>query len=130
MFAISVLRQTVRGYECSILTPNRANVRSELAHVYIVANVKQTNNYRFAAVADYIAMLTLSEVRISGKCQDLPSITNLILSGCDGRLRPDQATDSDLADLRGIYRVDPGEALRNQQNDIAAEMEKELEGRN
>ena len=109
---------------------NRANLRSELAHVYVIADVKQTSRYRFTAVADFIAMLSLSEIRISSTCQDLPSITYLIVPDCDARLKPDQATDSDLAFLKGIYSVDPGEALRNQQNDIAAEMAKELEGRN
>jgi hypothetical protein len=102
----------------------RANVRSELAHVYVIADVKQTGSYPFTAVADYVAMLALSEMRISKTCQDLPSITNLILPDCDARLKPDRATDTDLAYLKGVYSVDPGESLQNQRSDIAAVMEK------
>ncbi len=104
----------------------RANLRSELVHVYVIADVNQTKVFRFTAVSDYIAMLALTEMRTSGVCQQLPSITNLTYSDCDDGLKPNEVTDTDLAYLKGIYSVDPGEGLRNQQDDIAAEMEKTL----
>jgi hypothetical protein len=55
-----------------------------------------------------------------------PRRTNLIFPDCDKGVKSDRATDADLAYLRGVYKVDPGESLRNQRNDIAAEIEKAL----
>jgi len=103
----------------------RAGARSEMAHVTVIADVGQTRDYRFSAVADYIAMLALTEMKVAGVCQDLPSVTNLIFSGCAA---PDQASDADLAYLKGIYTVDPGTGLGTQQADIEAAMERALSG--
>ena len=107
--------------------PVRAGVRSELMHVYVIADINQTQGQPFTAVADYIAMLSLSEIRVSQSCQPLPSITNLVFPDCGDGLRPVEMTDMDLAYLKGVYSVDPGEALRTQQDDIAAGIEKALE---
>jgi hypothetical protein len=101
----------------------RAGARSEMAHVTVIADVNQTKDYRFSAVADYIAMLALTQIKVADACQELPSVTNLIFPGCAA---PDQASDADLAYLKGIYTIDPGAGLGSQQQDIAAEMEKLL----
>ena len=85
----------------------RAGARSEMANVTVIADVGQTRDYRFSAVADYIAMLALTELKAADACQELPSVTNLIFPGC---AVPDQASDADLAYLKGLYKVDPGEA--------------------
>jgi hypothetical protein len=106
--------------------PVRAGVRSEFAHIYVIADINQTSSYSFNAVADYIAMLALSEIRTFDACQELPSITNLIVPDCDASRKPGAITETDLAYLRGIYSVDPGEALKTQQSDIAAQMEATL----
>jgi len=103
----------------------RAGARSEMLHVTVIADVGQTKDYRFSAVADYIALLALTEMKVAGACQDLTSVTNLIFPGCDA---PDQASAADLAYLKGVYKVDPGEGLGSQRDDIAAEMQKSLAG--
>ena len=99
----------------------RAGARSEMANVTVIADVGQTRDYRFSAVADYIALLALTEMKVADACQELPSVTNLIFPGCAA---PDQASDADLAYLKGVYKVDPGAGLGSQQDDIEAEMEK------
>ena len=101
----------------------RAGARSEMANVTVIADVGQTRNYRFSAVADYIAMLALTEMKVADACQELPSVTNLIFPGCAA---PDQASDADLAYLKSLYKVDPGAGLGSQQDDIADAMEKLL----
>jgi len=101
----------------------RAGARSEMANVTVIADVSQTKDYRFSAVADYIAMLALTEMKVAGACQELPTVTNLIFPGCAA---PDQASDADLAYLKGVHKVDPGAGLGSQQDDIAAAMEKIL----
>ena len=113
-----------------VLDPNgtRAGLRSELVHVLVIADVNQTKVFRFTAVSDYIAMLALTEMRTSGVCKQLPSITNLTHSDCDDGLRSPmrKPPTPTLPYLKGVYSVDPGEGLRTQQKDIAAEMEKTL----
>ena len=107
----------------------RAGVRSELVHVYVIADVNRTANYRFAAVTDYIAMMALSEVRTFDVCQQLPSVANLTAPDCDAGRKADAISDTDLAYLQGVYGIDPGEALSTQQTDIAARIENALLGK-
>ncbi len=104
----------------------RPGAHSEMAHVTIIANVNETKDYPFSAVADYAATLALSEITPGAACQPLPSVTNLIFAGCDAALKPAEASGADIAYLKGLYRIDPGESLRNQQDDIAAIMENAL----
>jgi hypothetical protein len=96
-----------------------------MMHVTVIAEVGQTKDYRFSAVADYIALQALTEMRVADDCQDLPSISNLIFPGCAA---PDQASDADFAYLKGPYKVDPGAGLGSQQDDIAAQMLMALAG--
>ena len=59
-------------------------------------------------------------------CQLMPSITNLLSANCDDKLKPSQITATDIAYLRGVYKMDAGAKLQIQQDQIAAEMAKAL----
>jgi hypothetical protein len=48
---------------------------------------------------------------------------------CDDKLKPAEVTASDIAYLRGIYKMDAGAKLQIQQDQIAGEITKALEGR-
>jgi hypothetical protein len=58
----------------------------------------------------------------------MPSITNLLSSNCDDKLKPAEITPTDIAYLRGVYRMDAGAKLQIQQDQIAAEMAHALAG--
>jgi hypothetical protein len=79
-------------------------------------------------IADYVAMLALSRTEDYEDCQLMPSITNLLSSSCDDKLKPSQITPTDIAYLRGVYKMDAGAVLQIQQDQIAGEMASSLAG--
>ena len=103
------------------------DISSDVLYATIIVDSSQTAHDTVGAIADYVAMLALSRSEDYGDCQLMPSITNL-LSACDDKLKPDAITPSDIAYLKGVYKMDPGAKLQIQQDQIAAEMEKSLSG--
>jgi hypothetical protein len=102
-------------------------LRSGFYHVIIVADPTKLVDHEMGAVGDYIAMLALTQLSSLDTCQALPSIVNLLAAGC---ARPAAAlTENDAAYLRGLYHMSPGRALRNQEDEVAYQMDKELQGK-
>ncbi len=56
----------------------------------------------------------------------MPSIVNLMAPSCPDSRKTDAISASDIAFLRGVYKMDPGATLQVQQNDIADEMAKAI----
>jgi hypothetical protein len=100
----------------------RTGLNAELAHIYIIADTGKTQSFELGAVADYVAMMALSQTQSFDACKPMPSITNLMAPGCDPELKPKAITDTDLAFLRGVYSMDPGANLEQQQNHIASKI--------
>ena len=107
----------------------RNGLKSRLLSVFIVVDTRQTGSLQVASVANYIAMLALSRTEDYDDCQLMPSIANLLSPNCDDKLKPDAITASDIAYLRGVYKMDAGATLKIQQDQIAAEMQKALGGK-
>ena len=104
----------------------RPDLSSNLLYVTILVDSSKTGSYQVGEIADYVAMMALSRTEDYDDCQLMPSITNLLSSNCDDKLKPSEITASDIAFLRGIYRMDAGAKLQIQQDQIAAEMAKAL----
>jgi hypothetical protein len=100
---------------------------SSLINVLIVANIREVGGREIGPVADYIAMLALSEPRSLDECNALPSILDLMSSACGSRAKPDKLTDSDIAYLKGLYAADLGATTNSMQKlSIQNGMEDEL----
>ena len=101
------------------VTGNRINdgVRTGLNHVIIVVDSKRLAGQSFVSLADYIAMLALTQLNSLDACQQLSSIVNMMAAGCDQKV--DGITGTDLAYLRGLYKMGSDKSLLFQQNDIA-----------
>ena len=102
----------------------RPEVTSDIMGALIIADTRQTGGMSLGPVADYIAMLALSRLDGDAGCQRLPSIVNIVASSC--AQKPDTISASDIAFLRGVYKMDPGASLQVQQDDIAGEMAKAI----
>lgn len=102
-------------------------LQSGLYNVVIVANPTKLTDYEMGSLGDYIAMLALSQIGSLDSCAPLPSIVNMLASGCDPRTGA--LTDNDKAYLGGLYRMSPDGAPRVQQDEIAYQMEKSLLGK-
>jgi hypothetical protein len=92
-------------------------VRSAFNHIVIVVDFNKVKGHEIGALADYIALLALTQLNSLDACQELPSIVNMLAPGC-GRTVAALA-DGDLAYLRGLYRMNPGRYLVFQRNEIA-----------
>jgi hypothetical protein len=75
-------------------------------NVMVIVDLRQTGNENLGTLADYVAMLALSEPRALGQCNVLPSITDLY-ANCPSRPAPDGLTPADTAYLTALYSA-PG----------------------
>jgi hypothetical protein len=101
-------------------------LRSGFYHVIIVADPTKLVGYEMGAVADYVSMLALTQLSSLDACQALPSIVNLLAGGC--AQKPEGLTENDAAYLRGLYHMGPGRNLRNQEDEVAYQMDQAFQG--
>lgn len=101
-------------------------LRSSLYHVIIVADPNRLLDHEVGALADYIALLALSQVNIPNSCQPLASIISLLTSCAQ---KSGALTGADLGYLKGLYHMGPERTLRTQQDEIAYQMEQSLAGK-
>jgi hypothetical protein len=104
-----------------------SDISAELVHSLILADTDKVSGQKIDAVADYIAVLALSQWGHLELCSGLPTILNLMADGCDAENRPEAATPADLALLTGLYRVNPREVGNLQRADIASAVRKASE---
>lgn len=104
----------------------RPEVASDIMAAFIIADTRATGSHALGPVADYLAMLALSHTEAHDQCQIVPSILNLMTTGCAGAVSADAITASDLGYLRGLYKMDPGATLQVQRDQIAGEMAKTI----
>jgi hypothetical protein len=100
------------------------SVNSGFFNVLIVAEPAQLTDYEMGSLADYIAMMALSQAASLDSCQELPSISNLLAKSCasvTGRI-----TDGDLAYLHALYKLAPGQGMSYQRDEMRFEMKKTL----
>jgi hypothetical protein len=103
-------------------------LKSEFTTAIIVVDTSKIAGQEIGPLADYIAMLTLAQGQYYDTCQDVPTITNLMASGCSPDMKPTAITDVDMTYLRGLYRMDAGGSYIGQRSSIAFQMKKDLGG--
>jgi hypothetical protein len=101
-------------------------LRSDFYHIIIVADPNKLVDYEIGSLSDYIAMLALTQLSSLDTCQQLPSIVNMLATGCDKKASA--LTDNDLAYLRGLYKMSPDRMLRTQEDEMAYQMKQSLDG--
>jgi hypothetical protein len=97
---------------------------SEFFHVLIVAEPAKLMDIEVGTLADYVAVLALSQPASLDSCEALPSITNLLVPGCTTIAR--HMSDVDLAYLRGLYKMSAAGSLQVQRGELRYQMEKTL----
>ena len=76
--------------------------------VILVVDTTKVVGYTIGALADYLAMLTLSVAQSPDHCDPLPSILDLMSSSCSARELPTAITAGDLAFLKALYYKNTG----------------------
>jgi len=102
----------------------KSGFESGIYNILVVAEPAKLLDYEIGTLADYIAMLTLSQAGSLDTCQDMPSISNLLVKGCTSVAS--KITDADLAYLRGLYSLPTGYSLSTQRSGIGFQMKKVL----
>jgi len=103
-------------------------IQSVFSNVFVVVDMRKADGRAIGTMADYVAMLALSQTNAFAACRNMPSITNLLIPDCDAKLKTTALSDADLAFLRGVYKTTGGDNLNLAMGDIVREMEKSLEG--
>jgi hypothetical protein len=108
------------------VTGNRLGdgLSSGLNHVVIVAEPAKLLEYEVGTLADYIAMLALSQIQAPETCQDLPSILNLLVPGCSRTASA--LTSGDMAYLRALYKMTPTASFQVQRSEMMYQMDQSL----
>ena len=91
--------------------------RSEMTTVTVVVDTTKITGLKLGAIADYVAMLALSQTDAFETCQPLASVANLMAPDCDAR-KAESLTDADLAYLKALYRMDGDVLPEFEQGDI------------
>jgi hypothetical protein len=99
-----------------------SKISSGIINVLIVADANKIMGRAIGAIADYLAVLTLTQAFASERCGTLPSITDLMLPNCDDREKLTGVTAGDLAFLRGLYKTDLESYLPLERSDIQNNM--------
>ncbi|HVU22285.1 MAG TPA: hypothetical protein VHE09_16255 [Rhizomicrobium sp.] len=97
------------------------NKSSVFENILIVADASKIAGHDVGTVADYLAMLALSQIDQSAGCAPLPSITDAF-SACTGAGAVNSLTDADLEYLTGLYAVSPNVPGATARSDIARHM--------
>ena len=84
------------------LTTGRSSL---LVHALLLVDTRKLAGHEIGPVADYLAMLVLSQTRQQDACGQLPSILDLMTPKCN-RDKPTAVTAGDLAFLRALYATD------------------------
>jgi len=103
-------------------------LQSQFTTAIVVIDTSRIAGQQIGALADYIAMLALSQAPSYDGCQAVPTITNLMAAGCGDGMKPAGLTDIDATYLRGLYRMDAGRSYLGERSSIAYEMKKDLGG--
>jgi len=79
------------------------SLTSEFANVLIIVDQKQVAGYTIGSIADYAAMLALSQPAKQDGCGALDSVLDLLAPHCSGQDKPQALTTSDRLFLKALY---------------------------
>jgi len=97
-------------------------LKSQFVNVLIVVDGNRMDDFKIGQVADYVALLALSQAQVGAVCDSLPSILDIMGPRCGDRPVPDGLTKSDLVFLKGLYHADSSALLWLQRDQIADKM--------
>ena len=101
--------------------------RSAFKNVLVVVDSRAVEGKALGAVADYLAMVALSQPRSLDGCSALSSIIDLLAkSPCAGRDPPSELTAADAAYLTALYASNPEGTAVTERGDIAGRMSEML----
>ena len=117
-------RGTPSGALGSRLTHGLYNVFN---HILIIVNTDKVAGYPIGPIADYIAMLSLSQAKTPDNCAEMASILDYLSPDCAEK--PESLTVADKTYLEGLYSMDKGEIGSLQKSNISEHMQEDMKGK-
>jgi len=114
----------VSGAESSLLD---TGIATSIATVMIVVDTRAVTGKPLGTLADYFALLALSQARDTRRCKPVSSIANLMHADCAAALQPDGITETDLALLTALYQTSDTSLQKLQRQRIMGNMRRALE---
>ncbi len=106
-----------------------SSISSGIVNVIIVADANNMVGRPIGAIADYVAVLALTQAFASERCGTLPSILDMMTPNCDDRDKLTGITAGDLAFLRALYKTDLETVLPIERSDIHNSMMRQFDRR-
>lgn len=104
-------------------------IQAEFNHIIIVVDTTKVAELEMGTLGDYIAMLALSQPERFDACQDLASITNLMITpACAPANTVAAISPHDLSYLQGLYKMNIAGSLNVQKSQITHQMKQAAEG--
>ena len=104
----------------------KAAFSSEFVNVLVIVDADNVGDHSLKSITDYIALLTLTRTTSLDVCNELPSILDLLSSGCGQRAKPTSITDADIAYLKALYSSDMQSLLNLQKGEMHDRMLKQM----
>ncbi len=93
-------------------------LESEFLHVFAIVDSRKVEQASLLAVSDYLAMVSLTRMSSLDICSELPSIIDLLSTGCGSRDRPTGITVADTAFLKSLYSSDLAHNINIERGDM------------
>ncbi len=97
-------------------------LQSVFSNVLVFVDSGRLKDRELGPLADYLAMVTLSQPRTLDGCGALPSVIDFFAATCPGRVPPDRLTRTDMAYLKALYKADLEARKMSEVTDIASRM--------
>lgn len=91
------------GDGCHQVTRLNTDCTIEFGATTAIVDTKAAGGMALTSIADYLALVTLSQTRQNGQCHGVPSIANLMIKGCPAENHVGGLSQLDLAMLSGLY---------------------------
>src|ERR1700733_13630950 len=104
-------------------------ITRELRHVLLVVDRGKVATLSVRAIADYVDTLSFTPMGSLDTCSELPSIIDLLSSGCGEREKPTSLTDADEAYLKALYSSNREANLNREQADMRDRMTNPILGK-
>lgn len=104
-------------------------LKSVFRQVLIVADLGKVGDREVGPIADYIALLALTEVHAPDDCAALPSILDLMSGGCTAAAKPSALTETDLSFLKGLYSMNASLIGPMERHEVLLDMKHDMSGR-
>jgi hypothetical protein len=106
----------------------KIGVRSYILSTLVLVDGNRVLGHPIGSISDYIAMLTLSQMRLTDGCGVLPSILDLMATACTGA-KSQSITAADLAYLKALNTVGQEVDYSMQKMAIEIKMRQQFAGR-